>query len=810
MINGINLMRLKYLLIILALFLFLPFCAIAASDSAESAWKPWSGYWWPSRHGGLGTGIDYKGQPAPLQKYDMYASGTYNGAATGEYLLNNYLPDSLSWVGLCGAYAAAAVTENNDFVPGVADNIVFRTGDKKGLVTIAHDLDWIVGIRQNNETPDIFHYWLLNYIKEQGKAFFAELDPSPEVWNYPVYKYSMTTEDISGGIKVKCTIWYADDLVSPDYLGTKEMSAYYEYTLFKTGDVITGGEWTGSSVYNHPQQLYMPLERATTMTKLDYDKVMSIVNSKDDALESALPVSISSGEYRLLLLNEDKYLVELDESEESRLCLEKNEGSQSVSLEISGSDGTIVYSGTLDQNICLNLSYSIAPYLVKLSQDDYFAFSVYTLKLDNLKKYEFANPKIQKAGTWGGVAIVNNNETPVTGICLSGYGKSGQPIQTYLGPFSLAPKEKKIILLSDLKVRNIDRDEFLGIKIDASKSLSVSYMSGSTSRNMSSFQYQHPSSKLIVPDTASWSSNVNNLSWGLYNPALINNDLKLNLYEKNGSLKESKDLSLDPKIMTHFYEGVTVPFTRSIDEGWISIEGSLPFSGYEQWINNGGIKTESLPLLIPARDFVLPHTVDSNFWKNSVVLINTSSASNQINCRLIAGHVIDNTSITLDPFEKRKIYIKDLFPQLTSDVISNSSLQMSSLEDIAGYFSYETDKDVMYFSLLDSSHKKNTLVLPHCAVTDDWWTGCMIYNPDSEPVNLQIKAYSIDGTPLNTSISQLIGGMAKFVFNVAELFGNDAGSIAYISISTDSGTGVYGLYGIGNLDDSKLSGGILE
>ena len=352
----------RFFRIALFFVIILPTLSFAATDSAESSWKSWSGYWWPTRYGGMGTGIDYKGLPAPMQKYDMLASGSYDGPATEEYLRNYFNPDALSWEGLCGAFAAAAVTENSSFLPGVTDNVVFRTGDKKALATIAHDLDWLEGVRQNCETPDIFHYWLLNYIKQEGKAFFAELDPSPEVWNYPVYKYSMTTEEVVGGLKVKCTIWYADDLVKPDFMGTNELTAYYEYTLFKTGTTITGGEWTGASVYNHPQLLYFPLSRATTMTKLDYDIVRRIVDKNDDALESSVPVDLSPGDFKLVLLDQDVYLSNLESGEEARLCIEKNEGTKSISLEITGSDSSVIYQGVLSSSLCINLSSDKSPY----------------------------------------------------------------------------------------------------------------------------------------------------------------------------------------------------------------------------------------------------------------------------------------------------------------------------------------------------------------------------------------------------------------------------------------------------------------
>ena len=77
-------------------------------------------------------------------------------------------------------------------------------------------------------------------------AFYAELDPSFEAVDYPVYRYDMETTDSGGAMDVVCTIWYVDDQVHPDFLGTLALTKRYTYRLFKSGNAIVGGESTGS------------------------------------------------------------------------------------------------------------------------------------------------------------------------------------------------------------------------------------------------------------------------------------------------------------------------------------------------------------------------------------------------------------------------------------------------------------------------------------------------------------------------------------------------------------------------------------
>lgn len=783
---------------------------LAADETVEASFVSWSGYWWPSNIGGLGTGLDYNGTPAPLQKYDMLMTGTYYGNSTNEYLAQYYDPSAPMWYGLCGAFAAAASVENIDFVPSVVDNILFRVGDKKGLITLAHDLDWLYGVRVNCDTPDILHYWLLNYIKDQGKPFYADLDPTEQVWNYPVYKFSMSTTEGPGVLNVKCTIWYANDLVAPDFIGTDARVSSYEYRLYLTDGVVTGGDWTGNSVTGHPQQLILPVEQRTTNTSLDYQKVKSIALSRDDELESDLPVSISPGDYRLLLLNEDLYLVQLEDGSEARLCMRKNDGDDDLFIEVSGNDGSSIYSGILSEQICLSLYSEKAPYSIKVSKSDYTDLSLYSISFDLKKQYEYVNPKIMKGDSWGGLAIVNNRDQTVSDLFFSAYGKSGQPIQTLLGPFSLAPKEKKVILLSDMKVRNVDRDELQGIKLISPDFVNTCYLSGSSSKNLAALEHSSPSHKLVMPDTLLSNNSNRNISWGLYNPSLLTNQTNLKLYEKNGALKTSTSVDLEPKAMHNYRDGLSSPFTSSADDGWIMVEGQQPLNGYEQWIDGGGSKSESLPFLKTGKEFAVPHTITSGFWDTGLVLINTTEFRNQITLRLVNGETVDEKVLELAPFEKRRMYIKNVFPGTSADIISGSSMLIKSINDMAGYFSFETPNDVSYFRLIDISEKKNTLVVPHSAVTGDWWTGITLFNPNNESVELTLRPIGNNGQALNNNISHTLPGLSKFVFTVSDLFGIEAESIAFIEVTANINQGFMGIYGMGDPNCIKLSGGVLE
>ncbi|WP_156906773.1 hypothetical protein [Desulforegula conservatrix] len=793
---------------VLFILLFFPVSASAYTETA-SAWQSWSGYWWPYIYGGLATGIDYKGQPAPLQKYEMLYNATYNGPTITEYTAQHYDPNASSWSGLCHAYAAAAATENLDFSPCVVDNILFRTGDKKGLISMSHDNDWIMGIRQGCETPDILHFWLLSNIRDQGKAIVADLDHSYEVWNYPIYKYKMQITPTSGGVNVQCTIWYANDLVSPDYTGTDERTSYYEYTLFMSGDEITGGEWTGNSVLNHPDLLVMPLSPQSTLPSLNYDKVKSIASKVDDELESDFPVEMTPGTYKLLLLNEDQYVVNLKDGESAKISLKKEEGSLDITYEIKSVQGSIIGSDSLSgevKNITLNSDG--APYVVTLRQNDYSSFGLYELKFDKFKAFEFANPHIHKGTYWGGVAIVNSGTDTVDDVIVTGYKDNGDPLQTYLGPFSLNPGEKKTVLMSDFTQRNVDRQDFTGLKVASPAKLDVAYMAGNANRNFLSFQDSSSSGILVLPDTRLGFTPIKNINWGLYNPGSGSSGISIKLFKSTGSLNSTSNLSLSPKEMKNYAEGVNMPYSTSVEGGWALIEADAPVSGYIQWMDSGGVKAEMLQLVKPGNNFVIPHAVSDGFWKTKVTLINVLSVPVNTDVSIINGGTTETTTVQLAPYEKKNIDIRSLF-SASDDIFSSSIISIRADGNIAGYFTYDTPYDYISYPLLDESASRTELILPHSASDNDWWTGITLCNMNDSESNVQIYGFGSNGEnigSLNSFCS--VPGHGKKILTVSEIFGTNQEAVKYIKIISDKN--IYGLFGIANNTVTRIAGGVLE
>lgn len=804
----------NWLLIILSMTVIvsIPGQSGVAQDIREAAFTPWSGYWWPTTEGALATGDGYRGHPAPLEKYELYRDGSYPGDATRWYLKHDYDPQALGWYGLCHAWAAAAVYEHIVFKPSAIDNIIFYVGDKKGLITACHDTD--ASVRENAQTPDIFHYWLLRYIQDEGVDFYAELDPGEEVWNYPVYKYEMTTSDSGNSMDVICKIWYADDMVSPDFQGTKARNKTYTYTLSTVGNEITGGEWTGNSLNDHPTQLRLPVTPATPNVHLDYETIRELATSIDDDLESNEPVDITPGGYNLILLNEDVYTIDCHEGDQVMVTLEKiDDLTEPVSIIIMDAQGNTVASEQVSSIGNMSFEAASPPYDVRIFRKDYGEGGIYRLGVDLQKAFEFINIKVQKGFGWGGYAITNAGESTCETVYVVGYRQDNSAIETYIGPISLSPGEKRIFLVSDFQVRSIERNDLFGVKILADKPLHVTNLTGYFERNMSCPDGgAEAGCQLVIPDTASAWNFSKQISWGIHNSDTRETTVTLGRYSSDGELTDEVT-SVIPANQAIFYNGSESPFSGSVDNGWIRITGTdenCRLKGQVEWLINGISKAETLSLLKSGQEFLVPHVAQDSFWTMQITLINTTDMENSIEIDLVNGELISTFQVLLAPAEKKTLAIDDIAGS-GLHTLSDSSLVIRSSADMSGFYAFETPADDVYYPLLAADFLYGQLTLPHVAAGDYWWTAVNIFNPASTPVDLRLMPYDSQGQLMvDHQVEMRLDAMTKDVFTMTSRFGAISTQIAFLKIQVMEGQGIVGVFGMGNRDCSMLSGGVLQ
>lgn len=814
-------LRLSSAALVLLSFLLLSvfFHPFAHAETREASFRPWSGYWWPDTLGGLGTGLDYRGRPAPLEKYNLLTTGRTTGTALTEYLATHYDPNAPGWYGLCAYWARAASYENVDIFPSSENNIIFRVGDKKGLLTLAHNSD--IGMLGNGVQPEVFHLWLLNYIKDQGKAFVADLWTGEEVWSYPIYKYEMESSRNGNVESVSVTVYFADDAVEPDYRGTLVHAYHYTYDLsLDAVGAITGGQWTGASIVDHPELLSISLDVSTIFPGLDYPEIVRLAGSRDDFLEHGnAAVEIGPGTYNLILLDEDVYTIPCAVGDILSVRVEKQPGSlQAIDAAVVDGNGTeaqraIVSNGT---PLSLLLTATAPPYTIRLTQSDYSDPNIYVLKADVKRSHNQVIPYVPKASEWSGFSLTNSGSDAVERVTLTTLDKEGGPIQTVLGPLRLAPGEKKIFLFDDLSVRPHELSATTRMSLTADGPVDLLNLIGQGNRFLSTFvQGDARGNRLVIPDTAAPSMTSGVRMFGaVRNESFEATRVTLRLYSGAGILLQEISESIAARGWLSIEPG-SYPFYYNMPQsGWIDIlgDGGHLLSGFQYFSDPSGVET-LFALPVGSSKKIVPHIPEPGYWTTRVTLINPSDQENPVRLHLaLAGaDAGGDLNIVLAPHEKRVLEIQDRFGKRVGEPLYHSILELTGRYPLIGYFTYSTSggTDDASYPLLDDTYLKNTLSLPHYAGNDGyWWTGAVICNPSSVAVPVRIEPYDRNGNLLEGRVvSVSLDAGAYDVFEVGSLFGETASGISFIRFRTEGDSAaIGGFYLYGNNGNQILSG----
>lgn len=810
-----------FLAVALIYFFILPvlFHPFACAEIHEATCRPWSGYWWPFRQGGLGTGQDYRGSPAPLEKYNLLATGVTTGTALTEYLDAYYDPDAPGWYGLCAYWARAASYEHIDIFPSSENNLIFRVGDKKGLLTLAHNND--ISEYAHGAAPEEFHLWLLTRIKDRKKAFVADLGAGEEVWSYPVYKYDMQTSRNGSVESVWVQAYYADDFVAPDYMGTQTRWAMYTYNLFldATG-AITGGEWTGASIADHPDLLSFSLGVGANFPGLDYQEILRLARSRDDFLEKPnQSVQINPGTYHLILLDEDVYTISAAPGDVLSVRIEKESGSlQDMDVAVVDGNGDevqrAVVSNGSPMDILLTPATTTPPYTIRLTQDDYMDPNIYVLKTDLKKSFNQEVPYIPKMGEWSGFALTNPGSAAVEGVTLTTRDADGAPIQTVLGPLRLEPGEKKVFFFSDLSVRLHEWSETERLTLAADGPVDLLNLIGKPNSFLTTFvQGGARGSRLVIPDTAAPMTPGVKMFGGLRNESFEETEVTLRLYSAEGVLQNELTETIAARGWLSLRPGY-YPFYSMPKSGWIEIRGNGDqiLSGFQYTSNASGVET-MFALPVGAAKKIVPHIAEQGYWITKVTLINPHDTQNPVKLHLaLAG--ADSTGdldIVLAPREKRVLEIQDLFGKMEGDPLYHSILEITGRYPLVGYYTYSVPdgKDNASYPFLDDSFFKGALSLPHYPGNDGyWWTGVVVCNPSTVAATVIIEPYDHDGKLMEGSVmSVVLNAGAYDVFEVASRFGESESSISFIRFRTEGDSGaIGGFYLYGDRGNHILSG----
>ncbi|KAJ3086172.1 hypothetical protein HK102_013448 [Quaeritorhiza haematococci] len=233
------------------------------------------------------------------------------------------------WFGICHAWAPAAIFEKEPKCSVTHNGVEFNIMDLKAIMTLIYDqasLSTVFGGRRCNSVrpqvdgygrygdlpcrdlnPGFFHLVLTNMIGRYDTSFVIDKDALAAVWNQPIrsfrvlehremspedvmrkfyskneaYPFTKTTDPsnpiklIYVKTKVKWIVEARDDRHLTGNIFNRPVNAYtkrtdLEYILeveTKEGRIV-GGEWVGASKQDHPDFLYVPVDKAGEDTEI--------------------------------------------------------------------------------------------------------------------------------------------------------------------------------------------------------------------------------------------------------------------------------------------------------------------------------------------------------------------------------------------------------------------------------------------------------------------------------------------------------------------------------------------------------------
>jgi hypothetical protein len=779
----------------------------------EADYVPWSGYWWPFSAGGLVTGSDYNGHPAPLEKYDYVTSGTCNGPATAYGLKHYYDSNALSWEGMCFYWAAAAILEEEPVHKGIYEETTFLVGDKKGLLTVAYDGTLYNRYYFNN--PEDFHEVLEDFIRTQKTPIIMDLGTNGEIWNYPVFKYDMDYTQAANVRHYTTRIYYANDGVHPDYVGTfVSRSTYYYYFVLDAEGNITESGWEGGTINGPPKNASEPFGTEPRNTGIDYEQVMRIVTTNDDRYEendsfegAAL---ISSGAYSLLAADSDYFKVELEMGDKLNIQVVA-EGEEDISLRTYNPERVFMKEtpGRGEQVIEADKTGEYFLEIVPLEPSEDPAYKLFLLQSLACQGIFPLNP----TGVWQtGIALLNPDNSMGRAI-ISLLDRDGLPQSGYSA--STSAHYLLGMIEEDFGLSHSDKGY---IRVDSDVRLWG--LEAVTDGN-----YLMLGANLIPADTASaelffphfartdgWQT-----SFGLINIGEQTEEILRKSYDQEGRLLAWDTIELGPGQMvennTLYLYGVLTSDARSMSASIVSGRESL--IGYIKFLNpSSASKGRALVPLAMEREteFVVPHIASGGYWWTGIAVMNTGNDDSIVT---FSAYDMEGNQIgAAEHFMKAKQNLvqeaSNIFPGLQAGEIASMRIVSQNAQSLSGFLVYGSTDGLQLAGLPIHPAFASPVYLSHVACSGSWWTGIGLMNTSDVPADISFSLFNVDGNLLDLKIRHLNPNQ-RLASTIKGLFGNDISQAArYLKIESDSGHPVSGIYLIGSSDGLRLMGDVIR
>ncbi|MFW5722204.1 MAG: S8 family serine peptidase [Desulfohalobiaceae bacterium] len=235
-----------------------------------------------------------------------------------------------------------------------------------------------------------------------------------------------------------------------------------------------------------------------------------------------------------------------------------------------------------------------------------------------------------------------------------------------------------------------------------------------------------------IPDSGGWTTEI----------GLLNADANatctglLKAYDAQGQpVSTPLAISLPPLGRRQIDTGEIFPDQREI-ASMVFESDSPKASGYLKFslpgVNRAAVAATTTTA---SGDLLLPHIASTPSWWTGVALTNTSVVKKTVVLELNDG---SSAQIDLGPRAQRAFLIRDLFgghplPQATTGRIRNA-------DKVAGLMLFGNDTQLAGVSLSDQT--RSSLVFPHIADDESWWTGVALHNPANATAQITLTPHT--------------------------------------------------------------------
>ncbi|MDM8524626.1 hypothetical protein QUF80_14755 [Desulfococcaceae bacterium HSG8] len=811
--------KLNICLFVLTLFLSLFFFQNKELRCAtyEADYVPWSGYWWPTIHGGLATGRDYQGHPSPLEKYDYVTSGTYDGPAARYGKEHYYDPEAVFWAGQCFSWAAASVLEEEPVHKGVYKGVPFYVGDKKALLTVAYN--GTLFNRYPIDSPAEFHRLLEDFIARQKTPVIMDLGTHGEIWNYPVFKYE-TDYVIEGNISHYTTsIYYVRDEVTPNYIGAQvEKNIYQYYFVLDEDGNITESGWEGDYAEYPPVNASEPFGTEPLNTGVTYEQIKEIVNTDDDSYEEndisedARP--LSTGHYMLAAADSDFFKTDMKQGDTLDIRITpdaQSDDTLKTYLRTYTPDGQMTEEIFGSGEYVISASAGDGTYFFEIGLPEWAREMFYNLFLHKNLAYQVMYP-VHPAGSWysGLSMLIPDRSSEGSGrAIISLTDRDGFPRRSYKGyprtshlwgtlseSFGLPPSTGNEYVRIDSDV------PFMGIQVAAS---SNELMSGANF-----IPIDEASATLFFPRfenmgwIGGWQTN-----FGVINLGGQAEEISREAYGPDGNFLASDTIELAAGQKTEDETlGILVSDGRTMSVSATSDTECL--TGYIKFFNgSGGMAMVPLNTADRLESLVVPHVASDDAWWTNITVMNTGDEESDIvfSAYNAEGNQIDTSEHMLKAKQNFVGDVSDIFPD-TGDIASVKIDSLNS-EPLSGILLYGTYNGLQLAGLSLRS-AASSLYLPHIACMDSWWTGIGLINVGDAGTDVLFSLFDGKGEALG-STTKFMNPNQQLSTTLRGLFGEDTPRTArYVKIESLGDQPLSGVYLIGSDDGLRLMGDVLD